>query len=951
MLRALRRPPPRLSSVAQPQPRVRSIFVPLQRLTISTSSGNASKLQHSLRPLSVRALSFGSFGRILGRSIRLPLTGAAIGGGAMSAAAYQVENLRTQATSWLDFATSTISDTTSTLFDSASNAASEISSALSSGVDSARQGIDGLTSELSGLEPPDWFQSGLAWFKEGRIGTDEPAPQTASTEDSSNNETEGDEEGGDPSPAPPAILSALAALTSSSSDEDHPSARSTLEDSTLLLLTKKLIEIRQVLLSIDQSDALKLPSIVVIGSQSSGKSSVLEAIVGHEFLPKGDNMVTRRPIELTLIHTPPTAARPNPVEHGDFPSLGISGITDFRQIQKTLTDLNLSVPASQAVSDEPIDLRIYSPHVPDLTLIDLPGYIQIASMDQPPELKEKIAGLCDKYIQEPNIILAVCAADVDLANSPALKASRDVDPLGLRTIGVVTKMDLIPAEQGAQILKGNRYPLHLGYIGVVCKHTSKGIFGSDKSNITGAVLRREEDFFGGENSKVFRRTDENSVVVGTDKLRKKLMRVLETSMAGSLHGITNAVQLELEAATYQFKVQYNDRRVSPESYVAETLDTLKSQFREFSTQFTKPLIRARLKSKLDEKLLNILDQLYWADPRTAELSALGDDRKLTEKELDVAWLHKLETAKSLLTKSGVGRDSTSLVADGLRQLMETITSTEPLLNHPVTSERVIQFSHAILRDRIPVTSDQVENCIKPYKYDIELDDREWEVGRVRAESLMEREIGLMEAKLAEIRDKVGGRRTLDGLVRHVGDIEREKKEIAKRKLERMRKGEEEVEETVTPSDPYKYNTAHLAEARHAMIFQDRLQIIKLRKLALKSRRCKAGPDERAFCPEAFLNAVADKLAYTSTMFINVELLDPFFYQFPSGIDTGLRPDLITNPDFARENPTIRAHLELQERKDKLEKVMASLQSLIDLRQDAMPETRKRGAAGFFGFRS
>lgn len=58
------------------------------------------------------------------------------------------------------------------------------------------------------------------------------------------------------------------------------------EEHQLLQLTKKLIEIRSVLLSVDQSDALKLPSIVVIGSQSSGKSSVLEAIVGHEFLPK-----------------------------------------------------------------------------------------------------------------------------------------------------------------------------------------------------------------------------------------------------------------------------------------------------------------------------------------------------------------------------------------------------------------------------------------------------------------------------------------------------------------------------------------------------------------------------------------------------------------------------------------------------------------------------------------
>lgn len=77
-----------------------------------------------------------------------------------------------------------------------------------------------------------------------------------------------------------------------------------------------------------------------------------------------------------------------------------------------------------------------------------------------------------------------------------------------------------------------------------------------------------------------------------------------------------------------------------------------------------------------------------------------------------------------------------------------------------------------------------------------------------------------------------------------------------------------------------------------MIFQDRISIIKLRRQALNSKRCKSGPDEKAFCPEAFLNVVADKLAYTSVMFINVELLDPFFYTFLSGIDSGLRPDLL-----------------------------------------------------------
>lgn len=58
------------------------------------------------------------------------------------------------------------------------------------------------------------------------------------------------------------------------------------QDEQLMELTKKLIEIRSILVSIDHNETLKLPSIVVIGSQSSGKSSVLEAIVGHEFLPK-----------------------------------------------------------------------------------------------------------------------------------------------------------------------------------------------------------------------------------------------------------------------------------------------------------------------------------------------------------------------------------------------------------------------------------------------------------------------------------------------------------------------------------------------------------------------------------------------------------------------------------------------------------------------------------------
>ena len=227
-------------------------------------------------------------------------------------------------------------------------------------------------------------------------------------------------EGGGPGPEPPrksklgggtAAASGAAFGYTQSPEDDERSGEESARDDQMMMLTKKMIEIRSILQMIGQSGAMVLPSIVVIGSQSSGKSSVLEAIVGHEFLPKGSNMITRRPIELTLVNTPNAQA-----EYGEFPALGLGKITDFAQIQKTLTDLNLAVPAEQCVSDDPIQLTISSPNVPDLSLIDLPGYIQVSGMDQPTELKQKIADLCDKYIKPPNVILAISAAYVYLAN-------------------------------------------------------------------------------------------------------------------------------------------------------------------------------------------------------------------------------------------------------------------------------------------------------------------------------------------------------------------------------------------------------------------------------------------------------------------------------------------------------------------------------------------------------
>ncbi len=327
---------------------------------------------------------------------------------------------------------------------------------------------------------------------------------------------------------------------------------------------------------------------------------------------------------------------------------------------------------------------------------------------------------------------------------------------------------------------------------------------------------------------------------------------------------------------------------------------------------------------LDEKVMDILEQLYFNDEsRANELSRLGDDRRLTNQDdIEQYWKYKLETASSLLTKSGVGRDSTGLVADGLRGLIDSIATGEPFSFHPSASERIVDFSHALLRDRMGVTADQVENCIKPYKYEVEVDEREWENGRARADRKFQEEMVLCDAKLNEIRSRLGGSRRLNALVRHVDELE---KWTAKNRLRNASTSEDGEEEAAPQIDAYKYSPAQLIDGRHALLLQNRLTLLKLRQQAIRSKRCRGGPEQAAFCPETFLSVVAEKLAYTSTMFINIELLEQFFYQFPREIDSRILYDLdrAEIKKFALENPKIRQHLELQERRDKLEQVSTS----------------------------
>ena len=231
---------------------------------------------------------------------------------------------------------------------------------------------------------------------------------------------------------------------------------------------------------------LDLPQIAVVGGQSAGKSSVLENFVGKDFLPRGSGIVTRRPLILQLVNAS--------TEYGEFLHAKGKIFADFEEIRKEIeADTDRLTGSNKGISNLPINLRIYSPHVLNLTLIDLPGLTKVPVGDQPLDVEQQIRDMILSFISKSNcLILAVTPANIDLANSDALQMAKNVDPNGLRTIGVITKLDLMDQGTDArEIMENKLLPLRRGYVGVV-NRSQKDING--RKDIK-AAMAAERKFF------------------------------------------------------------------------------------------------------------------------------------------------------------------------------------------------------------------------------------------------------------------------------------------------------------------------------------------------------------------------------------------------------------------------------------------------------------------------
>ena len=403
----------------------------------------------------------------------------------------------------------------------------------------------------------------------------------------------------------PLIPGSIKSSSSSPSSGSELPASSRDMDRFYHVRVRPLLDAVDQLRSLLQSEPIKLPTIVVVGDQSSGKSSVLEALSGVS-LPRGQNITTRCPLVLRLINLTPDNAASNghpaattasssssssaapsavaqPVRDGhtsrekttleDSPisSSSLSGtdgaaprpyaylsltplpaakdvrITNLEDIGPRITALTSQLAGHNAgISSTPLYLSVYRAASPELTLVDLPGLTRNPIGDQPKDIYAQIRRMIEKYIAPvESVILNVMPASVDMPTCECVMLSKQVDPEGLRSIGVVTKMDL--AERGVRrkLEKGvEELGLQLGVVAVRCRsqeEIDRGVSWEVSREMERSFFRQHPEL------SALADTSEGSLSLGIPALAALLTTIQEHKIRSSLPDIRIRIREQLSS--------------------------------------------------------------------------------------------------------------------------------------------------------------------------------------------------------------------------------------------------------------------------------------------------------------------------------------------------------------------------------------------------------------------
>lgn len=296
--------------------------------------------------------------------------------------------------------------------------------------------------------------------------------------------------------------------------------------------------------------------------------------MGRDFLPRGNGIVTRRPLVLQLVNIAASSAEQEVT--AQFLHLPSQVFTDMSKVCREIErETDRLAGGNKGIVKTPIHLRIQSPDVLNLTVVDLPGITKIPVGDQPTDIESQTRNLVLEYISKPNsIIVAISPANVDIVNSESLKIAREVDPKGTRTIGVVTKIDLMDrGTNSLDILTGRVYPLRLGFVGVVNRSQEDTLSNKPISE----SLKYEREFF--LNHPVYRTIQQHC---GTGNLSKSLNQLLMQHIRDHLPSIKTKINA-LVSQTEQELLSYGRMSGETESKPGRMLKLITLFANEFSS--------------------------------------------------------------------------------------------------------------------------------------------------------------------------------------------------------------------------------------------------------------------------------------------------------------------------------------------------------------------------------
>ncbi|XP_048404512.1 dynamin-1-like protein isoform X4 [Stegostoma tigrinum] len=481
------------------------------------------------------------------------------------------------------------------------------------------------------------------------------------------------------------------------------------------------------------ADIIQLPQIVVVGTQSSGKSSVLESLVGKDLLPRGTGIVTRRPLILQLVNVSPEEQRKgagddddtamwknygqlhkgiDAEEWGKFLHTKHKIYTDFDEIRQEIENETERVSGgNKGISAEPIHLRIFSPHVVNLTLVDLPGMTKVPVGDQPRDIEVQIKDLILRYISNPNsIILSVTAANTDMATSESLKIAREADPEGRRTLAVITKLDLMDAGTDAMdVLMGRVIPVKLGIIGIV----SRSQLDINNKKTVADALKDEHAFLQKKYPSLANRN-------GTKYLAKTLNRLLMHHIRDCLPELKT--RINVLAAQYQSLLNSYGEPVGDKSatllqlitkFAAEYCHTIEGTAKYIET--SELCGGARICYIFHETFgrtlesVDALGGLNTIDILTAIRNATGPRPALFVPEISFELLVKRQIKR--LEEPSLR--CVELVHEEMQRIIQHCStySTQELLRFPKLHDAIVEVVTSLLRRRLPVTNDMVHNLV------------------------------------------------------------------------------------------------------------------------------------------------------------------------------------------------------------------------------------------------